>query len=132
MGLGPPVLALYRQLKILGAFDNVHSVVEMGSQGVWCPERQLLTGLFEAFDRPVPSDEELAIYINNTGTGHAASRDLHERLGFKYECVDIARKFWLNHVGYELRPGADGITRQVRSRHKSRNNRAHFQPIQRL
>ncbi len=93
MGLGPPVLALYRQLKILGAFDNVHSVVEMGSQGVWCPERQLLTGLFEAFNRPVPADEELAIYINNTGTGHAASRDLHERLGFKYECVDIDGKF---------------------------------------
>jgi hypothetical protein len=93
MGLGPPVLALYRQLKILGAFDNVRSVVEMGSQGVWCPQRELLTGLLEAFDKPIPSDNELAIYINNTGTGHAPSRDLHQRLGFQYECVDIDGNF---------------------------------------
>ena len=83
MGLGPPILALYRQLKLLGALDGIDSVVELGSQGVWCPDRRLLTGLFEAFGRPVPPSQELDVYINATGTGHAASRHLHEKLGFK-------------------------------------------------
>jgi hypothetical protein len=59
MGLGPPILALYRQIKMLGALDGIHSVVELGSQGVWCPDRRLLTGLFEAFGRPLPPDDEL-------------------------------------------------------------------------
>ncbi len=93
MGLGPPILALYRQLKLLGAFEGVDSVVELGSQGVWCPDRRLLTGLFEAFGRPIPPSQELDIYINSTGTGLAASRHLHEKLGFKYDCVDIDGKF---------------------------------------
>ena len=93
MGLGPPILALYRQLKLLGALDGIDSVVELGSQGVWCPDRRLLTGLFEAFGRPVPPSKELDIYINATGTGHAASRHLHEKLGFQYDCVDIDGNF---------------------------------------
>jgi hypothetical protein len=93
MGLGPPILALYRQLKTLGAFDGIDSVVELGSQGVWCPDPRLLTGLFEAFGRPVPPSSELDIYISNTGTGLASSRHLHERLGFKYDCVDIDGNF---------------------------------------
>src|SRR5215831_7715458 len=29
MGLGPPILALYRQLKLLGALDGIDSVVEL-------------------------------------------------------------------------------------------------------
>jgi hypothetical protein len=73
MGLGPPILALYRQLKLLGALDGIDSVVELGSQGVWCPDRRLLTGLFEAFERPIPPSQELDVYIDATGTGHAAS-----------------------------------------------------------
>src|SRR4030088_2514612 len=76
MGLGPPILALYRQLKLLGTFEGIDSVVELGSQGVWCPDRRLLFGLFEAFGRPVPSGSELDVYINSTGTGLAASRHL--------------------------------------------------------
>jgi hypothetical protein len=93
MGLGPPILALYRQLKLLGTFDAIDSVVELGSQGVWCPDPRLLTGLFNAFGRPVPPRSELDIYINNTGTGLASSRHLHEHLGFKYDCVDIDGNF---------------------------------------
>src|SRR5215472_2463896 len=93
MGLGPPILALYRQLKTLGAFDGIDSVVELGSQGVWCPDPRLLTGLFEAFGRPVPPISEVDIYINNTGTGLASSRHLHERLGFISCCVDIDGDF---------------------------------------
>jgi hypothetical protein len=93
MGLGPPILALYRQLKTLGTFDAVDSVIEMGSQGVWCPDRALLIGLYQAFGRPVPPEKELSLYINDTGTGHAPSRHLHESLGFKYDCVDIDGNF---------------------------------------
>jgi hypothetical protein len=93
MGLGPNVLALYRQMKLLGAFEGIADVVELGSQGVWCPDQRLLTGLFEAFGKPVPPTQELAIYINNTGTGHAPSRHLHEHLGFRYDCVDIDANF---------------------------------------
>ena len=37
MGLGPNVLALYHQLKILGRFDVVTDVVELGSQGCGAP-----------------------------------------------------------------------------------------------
>src|SRR5260370_3533833 len=84
MGLGPPILALYRQLKLLGAFEGINSVVELGSQGVWCSSRRLLHGLFEAFGRPIPSRDELDIYINSTGTGLAPSRHLHEKLDIKY------------------------------------------------
>jgi hypothetical protein len=93
MGLGPTILSLYHQLKLLGAFDGIDSVIELGSQGVWCPDRRLLVGLFEAFGRPVPPESELGLYINNTGTGRAPSRHLHEKLGFKYDCVDIDGNF---------------------------------------
>jgi hypothetical protein len=93
MGLGPTILSLYRQLKTLGAFDAVDRVIEMGSQGVWCPDKNLLVGLYEAFGRPVPPERELRLYINDTGTGHASSRHLHESLGFKYDCVDIDGNF---------------------------------------
>jgi hypothetical protein len=55
MGLGPPILALYRQLKLLEAPDSIDSVVELSSQGVRCPDRRLLTGLFQAFGRPLPT-----------------------------------------------------------------------------
>jgi hypothetical protein len=93
MGLGPPILALYRQLKLLGTLDGVDKVVELGSQGVWCPDPRLLTGLFKAFGRPVPSSKELDGYVNDSGIGRAASRHLHENLGFKYDCVDIDGNF---------------------------------------
>ncbi len=89
MGLGPNVLALYQQLKILGALDNAKNVVELGSQDVWCNDPQLLVGLFRAFGKPAPAAEELARYYNNNGTGQVSSRHLHERLGFEYTCVDI-------------------------------------------
>jgi len=93
MGLGPPILALYRQLKLGGALEGIDRVVELGSQGVWCPDDRLLIGLFEAFGRPAPSAQERAVYVNSSGTGSAASRDLHERLGFQYDCVDIDGNF---------------------------------------
>ena len=35
MGLGPPILALYTQLKQLGVLDGVTEVMELGAQNVW-------------------------------------------------------------------------------------------------
>jgi SAM-dependent methyltransferase len=93
VGLGPNVLSLYRQMKILGLFEGITDVAELGSQGVWCPDKRTLVGLFEAFDRPLPPDSELAPYLQASGTGHASSRHLHESLGFKYDCIDIDAKF---------------------------------------
>lgn len=93
MGLGPEILSLYHQQKRFGSFDGITDVVELGSQGVWCPDKKLLAGLFEAFGRPMPPEDEVAVYINSTGTGHAASRHLHESLGFNYECLDIDANF---------------------------------------
>ena len=93
MGLGPEILSLYNQQKKLGSFEGITDVIELGSQGVWCPDRRLLAGLFEAFGKPLPPDEEIRPYINSNGTGHAASRHLHESLGFKYECLDIDANF---------------------------------------
>jgi len=80
-------------MKRLGAFDGITDVVELGSQGVWCPDRRLLDGLFDAFGRPHLSNEEIAPYLNSTGTGVAPSRHLHEALGMHYECLDIDAKF---------------------------------------
>jgi hypothetical protein len=93
MGLGPPILALYHQMKRLGAFEGITDVIELGSQGVWCPDPRLLEGLFDAFGKPMPPESEIAPYINATGTGVAASRHLHEKLGFRYECLDIDANF---------------------------------------
>ena len=64
MGLGPEILSLYHQQKKLGAFDDLTDVIELGSQGVWCPDRRLLDGLFEAFGKPLLSQEEIKIYLN--------------------------------------------------------------------
>jgi hypothetical protein len=93
MGLGPPILALYRQLKLMGAFNGIESVVELGSQGVWCPDVRLVSGLFKAFERPVPPTHELDEYMSSTGEKRATSRHLHEKLGFRYDCVDIDGQF---------------------------------------
>jgi|SRR5579864_5196792 len=93
MGLGPEILGLYRQMKILGAFDAITDVIELGSQGVWCPDRRLLDGIFAAFGRPSPTENEIALYINESGIGKASSRHFHEHLGFRYDCVDIDANF---------------------------------------
>lgn len=89
MGLGPPILALYRQMKVLGAFERVHSVIELGAQAVWCPRRKLVQSLFEAFERPAPSAEMLDRFANWKGSG----RELHEALGHSYQCVDLDPSF---------------------------------------
>jgi hypothetical protein len=83
------MLALYRQLKLMGAFEGVTDVIELGSQVVRCTERGQLDALFEAFGKPILSDTEIVPFLGTDPPGSAPSRLLHERLGFHYDCIDI-------------------------------------------
>jgi len=85
MGLGPPVIELYRQLKLQGALDDITSVMELGSQDFWCPQQNLFKGLFAAFGRPQP---DLAL-LATTNTSQKPARLLYEALGIAYDCVDV-------------------------------------------
>lgn len=88
MGLGPPVLELYRQLKILGVLDGITEVMELGSQDFWCPRRNLVRALFSAFGRE--SELEARPYLLETTNGNQMpARYLYEGLGIKYNCVDV-------------------------------------------
>lgn len=85
MGLGPPVIALYYQLKTLGVFDSVREVVELGSQDVWCPYKNMMRDLFRVFGREVPPAHLIDAFAEAKGS----ARDLYENLGMKYVCVDV-------------------------------------------
>jgi hypothetical protein len=89
MGLGPPIIALYHQLKELGLFDDVKRVVELGSQNVWCPQRHMMRDLFRAFGRDAPSEQLIDDFANWKG----AARDLYENLGLEYACIDVDDRF---------------------------------------
>lgn len=109
MGVGPPIIALYRQLKVLGAFDGINDVMEIGAQAVWCPKRQLVNSLFEAFGRPAPSNEMLDRFANWKGS----ARELHEGLGQNYRCVDLDPAF--NSVRMDI--NFDSIPDEERGRY---------------
>jgi hypothetical protein len=85
LGLGPPVIELYRQLKLQGALDGIKEVMELGSQDFWCPQSNLLSALCAAFGRPVPGPE----LLNTTNTQQKPARLLYEALGISYNCVDV-------------------------------------------
>jgi hypothetical protein len=89
VGLGPPILALYRQMKVLGAFEGVHNVIELGAQSVQCTRKRLVQALFDAFGRPPPPADMLERFANWKGSG----RELHEALGHSYRCVDLDPSF---------------------------------------
>jgi len=77
VGLGPPVIELYRQLKILGAFDGVRNVMELGSQDFWCPQQNLIKALCAAFGRSEPAPE----LPQTTNTSQLPARRLYEAVG---------------------------------------------------
>jgi hypothetical protein len=85
MGLGPPVIELYRQLKLAGALDKVENVMELGSQDFWCPKPNLVRGLFSAFGRGEPAAELLA----TSNASQKPAKLLYEALGIKYHCIDV-------------------------------------------
>src|SRR5271166_1959132 len=85
VGLGPPVLELYRQLKIRGALDGISEVMELGSQDFWCPQSNLVRALCAAFGCPAPGPE----LLNTNNVQQQPARLLYEALGIKYHCVDV-------------------------------------------
>jgi len=70
MGLGPPTIELYRQLKLSGALEGITEVMELGSQDFWCPQRNLVIALFEAFGRKVQNP---ALLLNTTNTNEQSA-----------------------------------------------------------
>lgn len=89
MGLGPPVLALYRQLKQLGAFEGINDVMELGAQNVWCPKAGIVRSLFEAFGKsPPPAD-----MLERFATWKGSARELYVALGFEFHCIDVDPNF---------------------------------------
>jgi hypothetical protein len=89
MGLGPPVLELYRQLKLQGALEGITEVMELGSQDFWCPQKNLVTALVKAFGKTV---EDLAL-LDTSNASQKPARLLYEALGIKYGCVDVDGRF---------------------------------------
>src|SRR4051812_10200060 len=89
MGLGPPILALYQQLQVLGAFENVGNVMELGAQAVWCPRAELVRRLFQVFGKAEPPPEMLERF----STWKGSARELYTALGFTYSCVDLDPSF---------------------------------------
>src|SRR5262249_53087542 len=85
MVLGPPVIELYRQLKLQGALDGITEVMELGSQDFWCPQKNLVTALFQAFGKAV---EDPAL-LNTSNASQKPARVLYEALGIRYGCVDV-------------------------------------------
>jgi len=85
MGLGPPVIELYRQLKLQGALDGITDVMELGSQDFWCPQKNLVTALVKAFGKTV-DDPGL---LGTSNASQKPARLLYEALGMKYDCVDV-------------------------------------------
>lgn len=85
MGLGPPVIELYRQLKLAGAFDGISEVMELGSQDFWCPQQNLVKAICSAFDQPIPSPE----LLSTSNAKQLPARHLYEALGIRYHCVDV-------------------------------------------
>ena len=85
VGLGPPVLELYRQLKIRGALDGISEVMELGSQDFWCPQPNLVRALCAAFGCSAPGPE----LLNTNNVQQQPARLLYEALGIKYHCVDV-------------------------------------------
>ncbi len=84
MGLGPPVIELYRQLKLRGALEGVAEVMELGSQDFWCPQKNLMIGLLKAFGRT--ADPAL---LDTSNASQKPARLLYEALGLRYHCADV-------------------------------------------
>jgi hypothetical protein len=85
MGFGPQTIEHYRQMKMLGLFDGISNVMELGSQDFYCPQQNLMKALFAAFGLSDPPPQLL-----NTDLAHKMpTRALYEALGLEYNCVDV-------------------------------------------
>jgi hypothetical protein len=84
VGLGPPVIELYRQLKLQGALEGITEVMELGSQDFWCPQKNLMTGLFKAFGRTADP-----VLLDTNNANQKPARLLYQALGMNYHCADV-------------------------------------------
>ena len=125
MGLGPPILGLYRQLKALGAFDGIDSVSSSARRECGVPTRACSWVCLRHSGGRCRRSSELDIYINNTGTGLASSRHLHEHLGFKYDCVDIDGNFGSLTLDLNFDSVPPDRPRQIRPHHQPWHERAY-------
>ena len=89
MGLGPATLALYHQMKILGLFDGIENVLELGAQQVWAHPGEQIKRLYREFGVPDPSEDLLSRLPHNKVSG----RELYTDLGMNYTCVDLDPSF---------------------------------------
>ena len=102
MGLGPPEIELYRQLKLQGALEGITEVMELGSQDFWCPQKILVTALCKAFGR----DKVDPVLLHTTNASQQPARLLYEAIGIKYGCVDVDGR--VGSVIMDLRVGCAG------------------------
>ena len=99
MGLGPPVIELYRQLKVAGVLEGVTDVMELGSQDFWCPQQNLVKALCQAFEQPDPPAE----LLSTSNASQLPARRLYEALGLTYHCVDVdgrVKQYGYGPAGY--------------------------------
>ena len=89
MGLGPPEVELYRQLKLTGALDGISEVMELGSQDFWCPQKNLVIALFKAFRAHRRRSRSPQHHQRQSEAG----APLYEGIGIKYNCVDVDGRF---------------------------------------
>lgn len=84
MGIGPHMINLYKHFKAKGLFDDICSVMELGSQDMYCKgSEEDVVGLIKMFDPETkPDSAELALLADS------AARFFYEKLGFKYACID--------------------------------------------
>jgi hypothetical protein len=84
MALGSPILRIFLDLKESGSFENIKSVMELGSTDVSCAQSEAAIEVFlKAFG--VNPDKNLVDSIARNGP----ARLLFETAGFKYGCIDF-------------------------------------------
>ncbi|MBI4963474.1 MAG: methyltransferase domain-containing protein [Desulfomonile tiedjei] len=84
MGLGPQILKTFLDLKNTKSFDNVKSVIEIGSTDVFCEQHEsAVEDFLKAFG--VNPDRHLVDTVARQGP----ARLLFETVGFKYCCIDF-------------------------------------------
>jgi hypothetical protein len=91
MGLGPPVLCLYKFMHDQGLFGGIDSVVEIGSQeyDMKLPEYDtLLERVCAGLGRPTPPGRD-----PQTGRYKGPASDFYDLLGCHYAALDIDARF---------------------------------------
>lgn len=89
MGIGSRTLQQFIEFKKEGFFDNIKSVMDMGSQEIFCEgEEKAVKNFFEAFGVQHVSREDIAEIA-----GRGSAKGVYEQLGFSYNCIDVDGQF---------------------------------------